>query len=158
MTGQRQQEKIVHMQKMMMRDVVTWKLAGLRKVHCQITMRWLTFQPNPPTFIVVCLFELIHYSNHIFFFAAQSGIPYIFQIIGNMFKKGTNSFKMFPSFFTFKIQLIHYQHLISVHGNNLMYITTINFLNTFRLFWDNVFCSSVIPWWEKIWLTLLFVL
>ena len=45
------------MQKMMMRDVVTRKLAGRRKVHCQITMRWLTFQAkaNPPTFIVVCV-------------------------------------------------------------------------------------------------------
>ena len=100
------------MQKMMMRDVVTRKLAGLRKVHCQITMRWLTFQPNPPpTFIVVCLFELIHYSNHIFLFAAQRGIPYIFQIISDMFKKGSNS-KMFPICFTFNIQLTHYQYLI----------------------------------------------
>ena len=64
------------MQKMMMRDVVTRKLAGRRKVHCQITMRWLTFQPNPPTFIVVCLFELIHYSNHIFLSAAWHTIHF----------------------------------------------------------------------------------
>ena len=155
MTGQRQQEKIVHMQKMMMRDVVTWKLAGLRKVHCQITMRWLTFQPNPPTFIVVCLFELIHYSNHIFLFAAAL---HTIHFSDYPFKKGSNSFKMFPSFFTFKIQLIHYQYLISVHGNNLIHMKTINFLNTFGLFLDNVLCSSTIPWWEKIWLTLLFVL
>ena len=123
---------------MMMRDVVTRKLAGLRKVHCQITMRWLTFQPNPPTFIVVCLFELIHYSNHIFFFEAQRGIPYIFQVISNMFKKGSNSFKMFPSFFTFNIQLNHYQYL---HWDQSH---TINFLNTLGCF-DNVFCSSAIP-------------